>query len=203
MGKKITIELEDTLEERVNNAKEELLVSFKDFLSYNQDTEKFDTFIQKGGSDSIHEIADSSTPIYNKEIKDIHYLHGDDIEEAYKNAGIGSGGEDNHLSIAICLYIEQELTEYMNDELDKLFEQFIEKRSELEDEINDLKGKELELNDDLINIDSFIISNKDKTPAKIISKRKKIIQEIEDFKYKIEEQELDLKNKLNKFIDEF
>ena len=118
---KINVEMEDNLEETVQTTKEEYKEDFLDWLLENLDTTDFDDYWQTRGADRLHEITDSNTPIYNKEIDDLYYLYGDDFETAYKNAGIGNGFEDNHKQVAIYCYIEQEIDNFSWDELQTWF----------------------------------------------------------------------------------
>ncbi len=64
------------------------------------------------------DIVDGSVPIYTQEIKDIMYLHGDDVEEAFDNAGIG--GKDGKWPMgwqaaAIYCYIDQKVHEWYSE----------------------------------------------------------------------------------------
>lgn len=101
------IEMEDNLNEIVEEARQELRERFADV----KNTEDV--------GELIFEIADSSTPVYTKEIEDLYYLHSDKFDEAYEGAGIGSGKEENHKQVCIFVYIEQCLWDFFNDELSK------------------------------------------------------------------------------------
>ena len=111
---KRTIEIEDDLQERILNCKTELL---SDFLQYIQENsiDDFDEYYQSQGAGRMHEIADSSTPIYYYNIDGLYYLYGSEFDEAYESAGIGDGTEDNHKSAAIWCYLSQETSSFMND----------------------------------------------------------------------------------------
>jgi len=69
-------------------------------------------------SGAIHEIVDGAVPIYTKDIKDCYYLHDTDLEEAYRNSGIGDGTEENHIQVAIYCYIQDKVNEWYNDNAD-------------------------------------------------------------------------------------
>lgn len=105
---KQTIEIEDTLSDRINSAKDDLKTEWENFRKENPDMrpDQWEPY------DQIHEIADGSTPVYTKEIRDLTYLYGAEFAEAYNNAGIGDGTEDNRDAIAIYYYIEEALWEY-------------------------------------------------------------------------------------------
>ena len=61
---KRTIEIEDDLDERIADIREDMKNDFIDFLKDNKDIEEFDDYYQQQGGDNIHDIVDSSTPIY-------------------------------------------------------------------------------------------------------------------------------------------
>ena len=48
-------------------------------------------------------------------------MHGNDLDEAYNNAGIGDGSEDNHRQVAIYCYIEQAVCEGYSENADEVF----------------------------------------------------------------------------------
>lgn len=103
---KRTIEMDDNLDEIVADAKSELEERFAELKDADEP------------HDLISEIADSFVPVYTKEIEDLYYLHGDMLDDAYEDAGIGDGKkEDNYKQVAIYCYIEQELWDFYNEEL--------------------------------------------------------------------------------------
>jgi len=122
---KRTIEIEDDLDERIADIREDMKNDFIDFLKDNKDIEEFDDYYQQQGGDNIHDIVDSSTPIYYSNIDSLYYLYGDEFEEAYKNAGFGNGNEENHKQVAIYTYLEEQAHDYLR-ELEELFEEYID-----------------------------------------------------------------------------
>lgn len=102
---KRTVEINDTLDERVDSAKDDLRNEFAEFRKENPDMDPADW----EPHDRIHEIADGSTPIYTKEIDDLWWLYAHDLDSAYDDAGIGNRSEDNYRQVAIYCYIEQKL----------------------------------------------------------------------------------------------
>lgn len=108
---KRTIEIEDTRDERIAAAESDLsdwaARQFKECPD--NDPGEFEG---NKLADEIHEIADSSTPIYSGEIKSWMYLHGDEAREAYRDAGLGNGDEDNHEQVCIYCVIEAALWEH-------------------------------------------------------------------------------------------
>jgi hypothetical protein len=125
---KITIEIEDTLQDRVDSAIEDVK---DELLRYCEDSEP-DKVPDLGNdldySGGYHEIIDSSVPIYNKEIDDIFYLHGRDVEAAFDDAGIGSKEDEGWPSgwrpAAIYCYIDQAVREWYDDHAEDIFEEW-------------------------------------------------------------------------------
>jgi hypothetical protein len=121
---KRTVEMEDNLDETVDSVKEEIRDNFIEYLRENPDCEEFDDYYQDKGCDAVHEISDSNTPIYTKEIDGLYYLYSDEFDEAYKNAGIGNGTEDNHQQVAIYCYLSEQGFNYLG-ELQDEFEEWV------------------------------------------------------------------------------
>ncbi len=125
---KITIEIEDTLQDRVDSAIEDVK---DELLRYCEDSEP-DKVPDLGNdldySGGYHEIIDSAVPIYNKEIDDIFYLHGRDVEAAFDDAGIGSKEDEGWPSgwrpAAIYCYIDQAVREWYDDHAEDIFEEW-------------------------------------------------------------------------------
>jgi len=137
---KRSIEIDDSLDERVKNAIDEVKEAYKDWLIEDVMREPIDeetlldTWYQgrdgkNYGCDLIHEVTDSHTPIYNSEIDGLYYLYGNEFEESYKNAGFGSGEENNHRQVAIYCYINEKVNDYVWGELKDFEEDFIAYRS--------------------------------------------------------------------------
>jgi hypothetical protein len=134
---KITIEIEDTLQDRVDSAIEDVK---DELLRYCEDSEP-DKLPDLGNdldySGGYHEIIDSSVPIYNKEIDDIFYLHGRDVEAAFDDAGIGSKEDEGWPSgwrpAAIYCYIDQAVREWYDDHAEDIFEEWQKKHQEGKD----------------------------------------------------------------------
>jgi len=119
------IEIEDDLQDRVNDVKYEAKENFIDYLKENPDITDFNTYYRAQGCDVMHELADSSTPIYYSNIDGLYYLYGDEFEEAYNNAGIGDGSENNHKQSAIYCYLSEKGFEFLRN-LEDFFNDYIE-----------------------------------------------------------------------------
>ena len=120
---KRTVEIEDSLQDCCDNAKDEIVDRFIQYLEENRDVEDFDTVYQNELADAMHEIADSNTPIYYSEIDGIYYLYGDELEKSYDNHGFGDGNENNHRQVTIYCYIMDAISETISD-LQEEFEEF-------------------------------------------------------------------------------
>jgi len=131
---KRTIEIEDNLSELVEQCQEELKEDFVDYLRENPDITDFDTYYQKQGCDRVSEIVDSSTPIYYSDIDGLYYLHGNDLDEAYDNAGIGDRSEENYRQGAIYFYLSENTFDYMRELQEWFDDEYLPFVEELEDE---------------------------------------------------------------------
>ena len=130
---KRTVELDDTLQELVDGACEEveelLLRHLKENSDLDECPELNDDLDYSGG---FHEIVDSSVPVYTHEIDTIFYLHSSRVEEAFDNAGIGNKNDDEWpngwKAGAIYCYIEQEVAEWYEENAEGIFEAWRQKQ---------------------------------------------------------------------------
>lgn len=99
------VRMVDSLDSRAQDVKDEVAQDFIDWLKENNLPDDFDEYYQDRGADMVSEFADSSTPIHYSDIDAIHYLRGNDVQEAYSDAGIGDGTEDNQKQVAIYCYL--------------------------------------------------------------------------------------------------
>lgn len=109
-----TVEVIDTLPERIQTATDEVIEKANEVIKENPDKEWRDHYelldaIEYDGS--ITEIVNSSVPICHNEIRDTWYLYGKELETAYKNAGIGDNPKENDGMLAIFLHIENQVRE--------------------------------------------------------------------------------------------
>jgi hypothetical protein len=126
---KRNVEIDDTLQDHVDSAIEDVKAELLSFLEENPDTEETpDLGNDLDYSGTIHEVIDGSVPIYTKEIEDTFYLYGDKIEAAFDDAGIGTkednGWPNGWKAAAIYCYIEQQVHEWYRKEADDVFEEW-------------------------------------------------------------------------------
>jgi len=131
---KRTVEIEDTLQDRVDSAIEDVKQELLDYLEANPDTDSTpDLGNDLDYSGAIHEIVDGSVPIRTSEIDDTWYLYGSEIEDAFDDAGIGEKNNDSWpcgdwRMPAIYCYIEQQVNEWYRSNAKDVFEKWKEKR---------------------------------------------------------------------------
>ena len=130
---KRTIEIDDTLQDCVDSAIESVKDELESYLKQNPDTDELPCINNDlDYSGAIHEIIDGSVPIYTAEIDDIFYLHGDDVEQAFDDAGIGSkddkGWPMGWKAAAIYCYIEAEVQRWYHDNAQDIFDEWKEKQ---------------------------------------------------------------------------
>ena len=106
MKRTIKIEIDDTLDERCQDALDEIMERAKEYQLENEEETlpDWETLDYDG---TCHGIIDSTVPIYTAEIKALWYLYGNEFEEAYENAGIGSNPMENDGMVAIYCYIDE------------------------------------------------------------------------------------------------
>jgi len=119
---KKTIEIEDTLQERTNDAIEEVKQELLNYLQENKPDSLPCLNNDLDYSGAIHEIVDGWVPIYTKEIEDTWYLHASDLEGAYEIAGVGDNPRENDGMAAIYFYIMDKVQEWYSDNAEEVFE---------------------------------------------------------------------------------
>ena len=113
---KRTIEIDDSLDERVECCKEEILDDFIEYFLENPDISDFDEYYQAQGCAMCHEICDSNTPIYYSDIDGLWYLYSDFFEEAYKDVfGNELHDSQNYKQAAIYCYLSNAGFEFLNE----------------------------------------------------------------------------------------
>lgn len=122
---KRTIEIEDTLQERVDSAIEDVKQELLNFLESNPDFDGVPCINNDlDYSGAIHEIIDVSVPIYTHEIDSTMFLYGSEIEEAFDNAGFGTHDDFKSCPLgwqgaAIYCYIQEQVNDwYQNNAAD-------------------------------------------------------------------------------------
>jgi hypothetical protein len=128
------IVVDDTLSLRVESA----IHDVRDLLaSWLEDVEKGDLteppclsndLDYSGG---VHEIVDGSVPIYTHEIATTIFLHGDWVESAFDDAGLGDRDDFKDSTLgwegaAIHCYIMQEVSEWYEENAEEICQDWIE-----------------------------------------------------------------------------
>ena len=126
---KRNIEIDDTLQERVDSAIEDVKAELLNYLDQNPDTDEVPCISNDlDYSGAIHEIVDGSVPIYTSEIEGLWFLYGSEFEEAYEDAGCGENPRENNGMAAIYYYIDQKVREWYDGNAEDVFEEWKEKR---------------------------------------------------------------------------
>jgi len=118
---KKTIEINDTLSERVDNAIDLVRDQLENYLKENKPDECPDLSNDLDYSGAIHEIVDGCVPIYTAEIKDTWYLHENELIGAYESAGVGDNPHENDGMSAIYFYIHQEVCDWYYKNAEEIF----------------------------------------------------------------------------------
>ena len=131
-----TVEIEDSLDEIVDSAIEDVKQELLNFLEQNPDTDETpDIGNDLDSSGAIHEIVDGSVPIYTAEIDGLFYLYGNEFERAFDDAGIGEKSDDGWpmgwKPAAIYCYIDEKVREWYSNNAEDIFDEWKEKRDEV------------------------------------------------------------------------
>tara|TARA_R110001599_G_scaffold11848_6_gene55891 strand:- start:8575 stop:8976 length:402 start_codon:yes stop_codon:yes gene_type:complete len=127
------IKIDDTLEQRIAGAIEEvhnLLIAYVQEHGIEEGDDPPCLSNDLNYSGSVDEMIESATPFCTAEIRDTMYLHGDAIEEAFENAGIGEKEDSEGFPLgwkaaAINIYISERVGEWYWDEAEGIVEGLI------------------------------------------------------------------------------
>lgn len=133
---KRTIEINDTLEERVESAIDSVKQELLDFLEANPDQDKL-PYLNNNLDllNAIYEIIDGSVPIYTHELEDNYYLHGSELDRALDDAGLyndndlGRLDRDQYIMGAFYCYIQERVNEWYSDKAQAIFDEWLAKRT--------------------------------------------------------------------------
>ena len=119
---KRTIEIDDTLADRVESAIDELRDALLRHCAENSCDEapNIDVFGYQ-----LHEIAYGAVPASYSELRGIWYLYEWELLAAYKNAGIGDNPRENDGMAAIYCYILRQCEEWYEDNAEEVVEEFL------------------------------------------------------------------------------
>ena len=121
---KRTIEVDDVLPDCVANAIEDVEARLRKYIKdtpYRDKVPCLNNDLDCSGV--IHEIVDGAVPVYTAQIEAAWFLHGQELEEAYKNAGVGENPREAGGAAAIYYYIEQKVAEWYHDNAERIFEE--------------------------------------------------------------------------------
>jgi len=113
---KRNIEIDDTMQERIDSVNTEIKKRFDEIVKENPDYDREDIYQEI--CDYLTEMCDANTPIYDKYIDDLYYLYGDALENAYKDTGGYDTPPHNYRQICIFFYLEQQAHDYLRELLD-------------------------------------------------------------------------------------
>lgn len=125
-----TIEIDDTLPETIDSCIDDVRSELLNYLEEHPETEEVpDLYNDLDYSGAIHEIIDSSVPIYTSEINDLWYLYGYFFEEAFDDAGIGEKNDKcwpmGWKAAAIYCYIESQVQNWWYNNSKEVFDDWM------------------------------------------------------------------------------
>lgn len=139
------IKINDTLDERLSSAKDDVKQELINYIESNDLTigDDVPSLNDLDFSGAIFEIADGAVPIYSSEIRDLWYLYSDRFASALDDAGIGTGPEEeDRQKSAIYCYMQQEIAEWYSEESEEIFNQHAAlDESDVHDHVSALIGK--------------------------------------------------------------
>jgi|LakMenEpi03Aug12_release.lakeMendotaPanAssembly.Ray.scaffolds.fasta_scaffold654476_1 hypothetical protein len=120
---KRTIEIDDVLPDCVESAIEEVEELLRDYIKDNKPDSVPCLSNDLDHDGRVHEIVDGSVPIYTAQIEAAWFLHGDDLEEAYENAGCGENPRENNGMAAIYYYIYEKVAAWYGKNAEEIFDE--------------------------------------------------------------------------------
>ncbi len=131
---KRNIEINDTLEETIELTIDEVKAELERYLDENKPDELPCLNNDLDYSGAIHEIIDSSVPIYTKELEDTWYLYGDELKEALDDSGCYAADDlakltnDQMIMSAYYFYLQNKVNEWYSENAQEVFDQWFEKQ---------------------------------------------------------------------------
>lgn len=122
---KVTVEINDNLDELVSDALSEVMELLKDHLEANE-PDNCPDLNDLDESGQVHEIVDGSVPISTYALKGLWYLYEHEFTEAYEYAGTGDNPLENNGMSAVYFYIDQEVRNQYEDAAQEVFEEYQE-----------------------------------------------------------------------------
>ena len=119
---KRTIEIEDTLQERIDISCEETKDAVIEWLNDNPESTEAPCLYNDIDYDGqLSELIDSNVPIYTYDIKCLWFCHDTELEEAYENHGLDNNPRENDGMVAIYCLIIDAVGEWYEDNKDEIF----------------------------------------------------------------------------------
>lgn len=119
---RITIEINDSLEERVQEAISQVRDLLVDYLVDNGTESLPCLYNDLDYTGRVHEIVDSCVPIYTREIEETWFLHSRDLEDAFRDHEGDADTRQNNGTAAIYYYIESRVSKWFEENAGKIFE---------------------------------------------------------------------------------
>lgn len=119
---KITIEIDDNLNDLVQDAIDGVKDLLKEYVEENkcEDLPCLNNDLDYSGA--VHEHIDGLVPIYFSQLDGLWYLHKDKLIEAYEDAGIGDDPTENNGGTAIYCFLMQKVQEWYSKEAQDYFD---------------------------------------------------------------------------------
>ena len=119
---KITIEIDDNLNDLVQDAIDGVKDILKDYVEENDPDSLPCINNDLDYSGAVHELVDGLVPVYTKQIDDIWYLHKQELIRAYEDAGVGDNPLENDGMAAIYHYIHAKLNNWYSEHGEDYFD---------------------------------------------------------------------------------
>lgn len=124
---KITIELDDNLEDDVDQAIEGVKEALEEYLAENKPNDVPCLNNDLDYSGSIHELVDGIVPVYTRELDIAYFLHGNELESAFDSHGLDDDGtKEGHISTAYYCYLMDAVNEWYSDNAQDIYDAWVE-----------------------------------------------------------------------------
>jgi hypothetical protein len=125
----LNITINDTLSERLESLLRDVREHVAEYIEEHK-PDRAPGFIELDNSGDLQEMIDCAVPIEDGEIRDIWYVHADELLSAYQDDGIGDGTEPNLQQVAIYCWLEQKLADELDDLVEEIHDAWLESNDE-------------------------------------------------------------------------